>query len=342
MSGAANFDELKAQVRGANLRGVRLDGGGDNRPPVYEEDGRWVYRASAVGGMCDRALWLARTGVERSPTPEGLQTAYLESANNEELAIAMFTDEYGVTVDQQQREYEIDVCDGVVVRGHVDGVGYDTVLGRTGVVEVKCIRVDDWDERSTTMYPSWEPQIQLGMKGLNLPFTWVVYGRKVDGVVDRLSYSVVERRPRVVAEIMRRIRRIEQMVDDSAPPVCDKERWGCPYWTLHEGTGDEEQEIEDRALASLATQIADRAGEIRRAEEQLKRMRKELTDKLIGLKVTGGVIVAPGVRIKAKVVTPTRKIWDENKLREDGVDLDAYRLVEQGAPYVKVERLEGR
>lgn len=332
-----NLDELKAKVRGANQRGVRLDGGGDDRPPVYEEDGTWVYRASTVGGMCDRALWLARMGVERSPTPDGLKVAYLESANNEQLAIDMFVDEYRITVEDQQHEFEIDVCDGVIVRGHVDGIGHDTTLDRRGVVEVKCIRADDWDRRSPSMYPSWETQMQLGMKGLGLPLTWIVYGRKVDGVVDRVSYSVVEYRPRAVAEVMRRIRRVEQLVADGRPAVCDRERWGCPYWALHEGVDGEDQEIEDRALAALAVQITDRAAEVRRAEEQLKRMRRELTDKLIELKVKNGVIVAPGVRRKVTVITPTRRVWDEDKLREDGVDLDRYRRVEQGAPYVRVE-----
>ena len=52
----------------------------------------------------------------------------------------------------------------------------------------------------------------------------------------------------------------------------------------------------------------------------------------------GSVVVVEGKtgRYRLKLVTPTKKVWDDDLLAKDGVDLDAYRTTQTGTPYLVV------
>lgn len=336
-----DIDEMKARVRALNQQGVRDDADTeDNRPPVYVEgNGRVVYRASAVGGLCLRALWLARTGQPPSPVPKQLAHAYLEGANNEALILAMFTDTYDIRVHSSQLEYEIEVpgLDEVVVRGHIDGLGDDHVMERTGVVEAKKVAEGSWGSPAhmIDLYPGWKPQIHLAMRGTETRIAWEVFGKSVDGVVEEIRYGVQEYDRRVIAQVFDRIRVVEQAVADGVAVECEQEVWGCPYWQLHEGV--EDAVIEDQQMATLAARVAEHARRAKAEEEAGKVARKELMKLLDAQKVKTGVVEGRGTgRYRVTRVTPTKNGWDEALLAEDGVDLDRYKTKTEGTPYIKV------
>lgn len=334
-----DVNERREMVRAANEAGVRLDGGGDDRPPVYEEDGIVVYRASSVGKLCDRALWLARTGVPTSPTPLVLADAYVTSANNEQLAIDLFVDEYMIDVTDQQMRVEVPVPGtDAVIRGHLDGLGHDKVMERTGVVEVKCINETSWGARGVDLYAGWREQVMLGMRGAETDLCWMVWGKKVDGVVDDVSYSVVEYDRRVVAAVFDKVRRVERAVREGQALVCPEETWGCPYWQLHEDGGDEEV-VADTEIAEIAADVDRLAMEQKVLKDEWSKRRDELA-RLVEERDVGGRLVGGGgwPTFRVTIVTPTRSGWDEEALSRDGVELDKYKVKTEGSPYVKVTR----
>jgi CRISPR/Cas system-associated exonuclease Cas4 (RecB family) len=332
-----NYDDDKARIRRLNEIGERLDGGGDNRPSVYTEGDTIIYRSSAIGKLCPRALWLARTGVDPSPTPDTLQKAFVESSNNEQLVLDMFADLHDVELSGLQEAFEIPVPGtNAVIRGHLDARGHAT--GQDGVVEVKSVSVNSWDKRGVNMYPGWLEQVQTQMKGTGTRLCWMVFGKKVDGVVDDIAFNVVEYDPRVIGRVFDQIREVEQAVENSVPLDCPEEKWGCPYWQLHEGTGDEEQVIDDKVLSGLATRIVSLAAQVRDADIALKEARDRVMEQLERLKLPSSVKVqgSDGRPLTVTVVTPSRTAWDTEALERDGINLDDYKVKNPGTPYVKI------
>jgi hypothetical protein len=335
------IEELQAEARHANKTGVRLDGGGDDRPPVYQtDDGTWVYRASAVGKLCDRALWLARTGVPHSPPPANLQTAFVQSANGEMVAIAMAEDKYHMQVDGNQDTITIDIQAGVQIRGSIDGYTVADETWLPGLVEVKCIRSEDWAKRSRgiDLYPGWREQVNLYMRGLGYKHGVLVMGRKGDdGVVEDIAYTNYEYDPKVYARIKNKILRVEQAVADGINILCDDEKWGCPFWELHEGTQTEVETVDDNVAETLAVQIV-------RANSSKKELERKIADLKSQLDMwrhthnVGSVVVVAGKtgKYRLKLVEPTKKVWDDDLLAKDGIDLDAYRTIQTGTPYLVV------
>ena len=92
-----------------------------DEPAVYLEDGRWVYRASAVGG-CVRALYLARTGIRAQSPPPFVQRIYDAGNRGEERVLTMLAQQ-GWTVGDCQKRVELNVGNAAMIRGHVDGAG---------------------------------------------------------------------------------------------------------------------------------------------------------------------------------------------------------------------------
>jgi hypothetical protein len=330
-------DDEKAAIRRANLTSKRLDGGGDDRPPVYTEGDKVIYRSSAIGKLCPRALWLSRTGVTPSPTPDNLKRAFIESSNNESLVLSMFADLHDIELSGEQEPFEIEVPGtNAVIRGHLDARGEAT--GQSGVVEVKSIADHSWAKRGVDMYPGWLEQVQTQMKGTGTRLCWLVFGKKVDGVVDDIAFSVVEYDPRVIGRVFDQIREVEAAVADNVALDCPDEKYGCPYWQLHEGTGSDEEVIEDRVLAGLATRIVSLAAQVKEADAALKDARDRVMEQLERMKLPPSVKLrgSDGRVLSVSVVTPTRTSWDEEALKRDGVDLDDYKVKKQGAPYVKI------
>lgn len=332
------------EVRAATAELRRLDGGGDDRPPVYWDPDRqtWVYRASSVGS-CERALWLARTGVEKSPTPLVLMQAFVESANNEDVAIQLYEDTYEVEVEGRQARVEIEVGDGVVVSGSVDGIGGDSVAGQRGIVEVKCLGDDLWKRRGRDLLDEfyWGDQVQVYMRGAGLKLCWVVWGHKVDGVVDEIDVTVVEYDPRRWAKIRDRVLRVEAMAKgEIPPPVCETEKFGCPYWQLHEGKTDEVPSITDQLLGGMAFRRDALRREQQRIKDEIDTLNEQIDAELNARDVEKVQVYGRGFgTYRVQRVTQTRRTFDKNAAKRDGVDVGKYEK-ETTSSYVKVEKIE--
>lgn len=319
--------ELQAEARAANARG---DQPGDHRPDVYREDGRWVYRASALGG-CPRALWLARQGVDRSPRNKTLDRAMMEGSNSEEIILQMAREKFFLTITDPQYEYEIEVMEGLaIVRGHLDGLGEHTSMDQLGNVEAKALGPDLWKKSATARFkamPHWDRQVQLGMRGSSRRLTWMLWGQKgEDGVVVDVTYTVVEYSAREVAMALAAVKANEEACANGAHVECPKEEFGCPFWTLHEGKREELEVVQDQKLATLAAKWlrakAHQAAAKTEVDEAKAAFEKAAEAAKLG---TGGLELAGKgqPRTKVKLVERTQRKYDRGLMVEDGV-LDKY------------------
>lgn len=341
-AGLSPIEAMKAQVRAANQAGTRLDGGGDDRPAVYQrEDGTWVYRASAIGKMCERALYLLRTGQTPSPPPEVLQRAFLTSANNEELAIALFEDKNYVEVEQRQRRVDVEVGDGVVISGSIDGVGYQSIMDRWGLVEVKCLGPDYWKRRGSELLGElgWDAQIECYLRGLRdeVSGCWVVFGQKIDDVVENTVYIWVTRKPRLWAQIRSKVARVEAAARDGVMPDCPDEQFGCPFFHLHEGGGEVKEVLEDPAIAKLAHRRAEINRQQKALDDEKQAIGRLLEKELKRLGVESARVTGRGFgRFDLRLRTRTNKRRDWRAMEDDGVDLSKY-TTETTTTYVQVD-----
>src|SRR3990167_4153134 len=95
----------------------------DNRPIVYQEGDKWVYRASAVGRTI-RCLLLARKGYTPLSAPDYLEKAAEAGTHYEGIVKARLRTD-GYRIGGEQRFVEIPVGDRAIIRGHLDA-GYIT------------------------------------------------------------------------------------------------------------------------------------------------------------------------------------------------------------------------
>lgn len=329
--------ELRARARALNEQGSNI---GDHRPDVYRDNGVWVYRASALGS-CPRALWLARSGVDRSPTNAIMSKAYMEGTNSEPVAIAMATEKWHWKITDPQYEYEIEVMPGVVIRGHLDGLGEDTAMKQVGNVEVKMLGPDLWkmsQERRFATIPHWATQVHLGMRGSGRRLTWMIWGRKDDdGVCSDVTYGVVEYSARAVALAMKRVRDTEAAIASGAHVPCEDEDWGCPYWTLHEGTKKELEHVQDQKIATLA-RIEYQANLAKKAATEAHDKAKIDLLAAVNERKLGDEVIVEGRgtgAYKLLRVRQTRREIDRGRLREDGL-FDTYTY-EKAVEYLKCD-----
>ena len=329
---------MQAEARAANQR---EDNPGDHRPDVYHEGDKTVYRASALGG-CERALWYARTGVERSPVSATLMKAFREGSNSEDLVLQMARERYFFDITEPQCEYEIEVpgTDGlVVVRGHLDGLGASSGTKEVGNVEAKMLGPDLWKKSHTARFksiPHWMVQVQLGMMGSGRTRCWMIWGEKdADGVAKDVSYTVVEYSARDAVMALAKVRRVEAAVAAGLDIECAKEEFGCSYWQLHEGKGwgaEDVETVDDQELGALgaawlrakdAVKMAEGARD--KARDAFKRaLAKNNIDHSVGVGARGMPAFV------ARKVEQTRVNVDRAKLEQDGL-LDQYSSTSQSS-----------
>jgi hypothetical protein len=203
----------------------------DDRPSVYLEGNRTVFRASALGG-CLRALVAARLGYDPLPFDDASELR-MEEGNLHEPAIVEWLTTEGWPVVDQQRLIELTVADTIVIRGHIDGVGRRP--GRDDVlVEIKAMGQDPFKRWITDRFTSNERyawQVSVYMHALGLPGLFVVKNRNT-GAVD---VTEIDEAPVPLAKIKARAAQIEAIARRGDFPDCDTAYlWNCPYRYLHD------------------------------------------------------------------------------------------------------------
>jgi hypothetical protein len=212
---------------------------GDNRPPAYEENGKVVYRASAVG-LCPNALAMIRLGYPLSPRSEMLDMTAEEGELHERAVKEKMRGQGGV-VEGEQNEFEFEIVPGqVAIRGHFDAREVAGPNGERGCLEVKSMskaRFEAWTKKGFRDQQfeayAWQASVLLqAVAAVQQPLIYVVKNRD-SGQTDIQTFT---RPPFTFAQIRARIATVETMVLKSEIPAeCPGgERFFCPMWMFHE------------------------------------------------------------------------------------------------------------
>lgn len=246
----------------------------DHRPDVYEEGGKWVYRASSFGGSCLGSLVRSAVGVGTSSPPDVIQRAYDFGAANEHVVIDEFSryhgwrmlgptqleNRYGWGSVKANGQVELDLpVPGGVIRCHPDGVAkcyriddatrekYENLpyaLGDTRVVEVKTVAASMKGQNLFEKYPNWPWQLSVEMGVTKLPAIYVV-AWKEDGELIRLddgrldlTVAYYSTPPYSLGAMKKRVAEIARAVrahgDGAGFPACDVKQWPCGHWEFHD------------------------------------------------------------------------------------------------------------
>lgn len=301
------INALKARAREDIDSGEEMLG--DDRPPVYPWGGVWVYRVSGVSTQCDKALWLARKGVDKDPLNPKVAEGMRGGRINEELILAMFEAQSHNTVVDRQATGKIDIMDGVEIRGSIDG--------RTGrqIIDAKKLGPDLWKNRARILdiIPGWGVQMDLYLTMHGLDEGLFVYGQAVDGVVENIDHHVHVRRPQVVAKVKARVRRLEGMVVNKETPECPDEKFMCSYWTHHVAEKPKPVKVKDKEANRLARAIT--AAQVKKADAE--KAEREARDKLWAISQEQGWkgTVEVGARVVTVVEPSVTRQWDADKLK---------------------------
>lgn len=202
---------------------------------VYEEDGRIVYRASALGG-CLVALAAARQGYDQAAYSQHQLDIFARGERAEEwyAEIAKLT--------RRQETIELEVTNKIVVRGHIDGVNAGTTVD-------ECKHVNDTDWRAWTPewfddHPLWRKytwQISVYMLATGMMGRFVLINTAVDPY--RFKIYTFEKPPHTLDEIRGRIFEAEATAREDELR-CGLADYFCRYPSLHQHEITDEPELD--------------------------------------------------------------------------------------------------
>lgn len=347
----------------------------DHRPDVYEEDGKWVFRASSFGG-CERNLVRQAIGHNPADAPEFMLGKYEESAALEEPILRALEEQYGWRVmrpaelpqydfdDTGQATLELPVTGGVI-RCHpdaiakcyrIDGLNSNTSrpwkLGDQRVVEVKALSVKSapFDLGKNLNY-WWQFAIEMAVtrrKGIYVVGWKDEAGELVrheDGRV-RLSVAWYDNPPETLLAIKKRAamltRAINDAIDGRGLPECDVKQYPCGFWSEHEGgvwEKPELEEIDDQRIIDLATRADTEKYLMEQHKVEYDRLRTELHAALLEMDKPAGEYRAGGYKV-TRVVKNGRRSYDTARMADDGVPIDQYVKYGRGSDYVTVEEID--
>ena len=315
---------------------------GDDRPNVYiDPDGTVVYRASSVG-MCVRALVAVGVGNYEEALGKDRADMLIRTAAEGDLheeAVRSKLAREGWTVHSTQNVVDIPVINGVVIRGHTDGV-LSLKNDPHHLLEVKSMsnrRFDRWVKQGFDGFLKYAYQISAYMQAFEEMDVLYVVKRREDGFEDRRIIKAGES-PIPFKEIKRKILTAEshRRSKGAGFPACDvpsSEQWWCPFFYLHEEVMDEEaEELTDEMIAVLADLIPKRAelSELEKEGVTAEKERKSLDKEILNLMGKG----------RDKVIVEVDGVdWQITRVSGGGVSLDQGMLrSDLGEEIMKYER----
>lgn len=349
----------------------------DHRPDVYEEDGKWVFRASSFGG-CERNLVRQAIGHTPADAPEFMLGKYEESAALEKPILDALSEQYGWRVmrpaelpqwreaydDSGQFALELPVSGGVV-RCHPDAIAkcyrLDGVTGKTKppwslgdqrVVEVKALSAKSapFDLSKNPNY-WWQFAIEMAvtrMKGI-----YVVGWKDEDGELVRhedgrvrLSVAWYDTPPEGLVAIKKRAARLTKLINAALEgdglPECDVKQFPCGFWSEHEGGVWAKPELEELTVPDTVLAVID---DIAALTAEAKVVKEKLDDrKAVLLEVLKQERKEPGEYKagKYKVTRVQRKgqrRYDWGAMKDAGYPVENYMTIGKGSDYVTVEEI---
>jgi len=286
----------------------------DNRGIAYNEDGLHVYRASGAGS-CLRALVASMLGYResRSQYAETILQDAAKEGNLHEGAILAELAEMGHKIEGRQDLLETTVLPKVVLRGHVDGVGFPPRARNNRGYEAKTMSKEVFrkftrpaDMMQAFLSGDWDRyawQLSIYMHMLDMPFIYAVKNRDSGKlIVEEITRPPVEWRT-----IKRRIIQAEKWaLKDELPPcdVASGEKFFCPFPALHDegdsmiGMEDPDEQFQpitsvtDVVLIGMAEKHAE-LSKVITAGSRANDERKDLNEKILTAMPTDDVIAGP-------------------------------------------------
>lgn len=319
----------------------------DHRPEVYEENGRIIIRASAMGG-CIRNLVAARMGIRSVPFND-TALMRMEEGNIHEPHILRALEKEGWVFETTQEELEVEIADGqIIVRGHDDGRAIHTEHGRRAV-EAKAMGRNVWDKwvrKGWEEFRRYKWQVAAYQHATGLPAVFAAKNRdtgQIDiSLWDEPLIPLVEFKARAI-----KIARLTEM------PECDPVQFPCQRFFIHTGTAYEidpftglevkrgtgerpaPNEVPDEYVPAFE-ELARSYKEARRECDEAESKRKEVAASLLAflkqLNITKGVTG----RCTATEVTRTDRRLDQKRLRADHPELCDQYTTETTTRYPKV------
>lgn len=242
---------------------------GDDRPVTYVDEvtGMVIYRASGTGN-CIKGLVASRLGVTPEAHPDWLLEKFDQGNRAEPIILKRFTDETGWKLldphdatsykdlggmvcreaHDNQFTLEIPVGSKVLIRCHLDGIGYcyaDQVgedggsrVGETRVVEVKAFAQSTWDKyvrQGIMAFPYYSTQLAIQMYGTGLGAVFIVALKDEDGeLTDQWKIDYFDEPPVNMGAIKAKVAKVEGYVARGEMPGCDWNQYPCQYYFLHD------------------------------------------------------------------------------------------------------------
>lgn len=274
---------------------------GDDRPAAYEDNGKVVYRASALGG-CLVALAAARQGFEAKPYPKQALEVF-EAGNKAE---EWFFGERAPEAFGRQEEVELAVTGRIVVRAHVDA--YGDCCG----VEVKSQTAKDWE----TWTPDWFTSNPLWVKyAWQVSVMMLATGMEWDVVrVDREQWRdacwTVEKPFFTLDDVRARVFEAEALARE--PELkCPAGEFFCAYPYLHATNDAEVEVVEDAELEEVAASYAVAKVDLDVRSQAVKRLREKVLEVLGERRkvrlTTGRTVTRSDVEVPEHVVKASRQ-----------------------------------
>lgn len=231
-----------------------------DKPSVYEEDGRWVYRASSLLN-CNNALLAARLGLTGAQPPDDMQARYDEGHRQEPVILGQLESDYGFKVYGHQQEVEIKVG-SALIRGHVDALaeltgvrvtsfdgredfrgelGASLFDGKLAVVDAKALApagFDLWAQHKFEKYLYYLWQQAVYLYGLDWDAIVMAVKNKVTGELRADLFSrrwYEERLPK--STLLGRVLWVEREARKGPAALfenqCSPKQFPCPFYKLH-------------------------------------------------------------------------------------------------------------
>lgn len=238
----------------------------DNRPVRYvEDDGTIVYRASGLG-MCDRIYAALEQGYEPASHPAWFQQVLDEGTAMEDPIRQKFMEEYGEVVEGDQQEVELQIMDGIVIRGHIDGKIGGKSADEDALWEGKKVRPSGWEafkRKGVEWHKNYPMQVSVYMHALKVErlfFTGGLYDPEKQEILETHTHAY-HQPPVNMLGIRKRIAKLEGLIDSgkhvmdiACPSTPD---YPCPFYFLHDDdAGEPKERPGDDVIAPLVTELA--------------------------------------------------------------------------------------
>lgn len=296
-----------------------------DKPLAYiDSDGALTIRASA-SGKCVRALWAALEEIQPMSPSEKLEDIF-EEGHLHEAAVKQVLESEGAEIDDQAEVTYWVLAGKVKIVGHLDGdilnwnqIWENKALGKAGFQRYRNVGFD--------AYPEYAWQISVYMYATGKPALYTVKSRD-SGELDR---KIIDKAPISETEIKMKALTLYSTWKDGIMPACDPERWGCPFFFLHDETKEAMVvELEDPYIEALAGTLRD----VRLAKKELDEKESELKEEILKEVSVGKHVVG---LYELSIRKQTSRRLDQGLLIEDGIDPDKYKKESNPYPVIEVK-----